>query len=174
MNHVARRYAQALFDCQIPEDTLCSIADEIMGIPALWDALNNPSFRTEEKLSVVKSLPLLAKEDKIRHFFCLLLESKRLPILRDILAEFHEVNLVAISATECHMTCLTIPQKEQQDKICAMLCKIHHKENVRLIFHIDPAILGGFILEIDGITYDRSVRGSIKDLSRYLKEVNTI
>jgi F-type H+-transporting ATPase subunit delta len=70
------------------------------------------------------------------------------------------------------MTCVHIPSEEQQDKIKQMLCRLHHKSEVILIFHIDPALLGGFTLQIEGVTYDRSVRGRLIGLSRYLEEVN--
>lgn len=35
---------------------------------------------------------------------------------------------------------------------------------------IDPSLLGGFTLELEGVTYDKSVRGALAGLSRQLEE----
>ena len=36
--------------------------------------------------------------------------------------------------------------------------------------NLDTALLGGFILELEGVTYDKSVRGALSGLSRQLEE----
>jgi F0F1-type ATP synthase delta subunit len=41
-----------------------------------------------------------------------------------------------------------------------------------MTFVIDPSLIGGFILTIEGVSYDRSVRGRLQGLSRYLEEVS--
>ena len=35
---------------------------------------------------------------------------------------------------------------------------------------LDPQLLGGFVLQLKGVTYDKSVRGMLRDLRRSLKE----
>ena len=34
---------------------------------------------------------------------------------------------------------------------------------------MEPALLGGFTLTIEGVTYDKSVRGALADLKRQLE-----
>ena len=35
---------------------------------------------------------------------------------------------------------------------------------------MDPSLLGGFTLELEGVTYDKSVRGALAGLTRQLEE----
>ncbi|MDY4785606.1 F0F1 ATP synthase subunit delta [Pygmaiobacter massiliensis] len=51
-----------------------------------------------------------------------------------------------------------------------MLCKLHHKRFVRLEIQQDPTLLGGFLLEIEGVRYDRSVRSRLENLAKQLQE----
>ena len=71
------------------------------------------------------------------------------------------------------MTCVRVPDAGRREQIKAALCRLHHKSEVRLIIKTDPGLLGGFILNIEGVTYDRSIRGGLRDLARHLEEVNT-
>ena len=71
------------------------------------------------------------------------------------------------------MTCVRVPDAGRREQIKAALCRLHHKSEVRLIIKTDPGLLGGFILNIEGVTYDRSIRGGLLALARHLEEVNT-
>ena len=50
------------------------------------------------------------------------------------------------------------------------LCRLHHKQDVEFEVRTDPALLGGFTLEIEGMRYDKSVRGALAGLARQLEE----
>ena len=50
------------------------------------------------------------------------------------------------------------------------LCRLHHKKDVVFEIRTDPSLLGGFTLEIEGVTYDKSVRGALAGLTRQLEE----
>ena len=36
--------------------------------------------------------------------------------------------------------------------------------------HVDPALLGGFTLTLEGVTYDKSVRGALEGIRRRMEE----
>ena len=50
------------------------------------------------------------------------------------------------------------------------LCRLHQKQEIQFKFVIEPELLGGFLLELDGITYDKSVRGVLRGLAGQMKE----
>ena len=52
----------------------------------------------------------------------------------------------------------------------AALCRLHRLKRVELEEQVDPALLGGFRLELQGVTYDKSVRGGLTALARTLGE----
>lgn len=70
----------------------------------------------------------------------------------------------------CEMRCVRIPDEARQEKMRAALCKLHHRDRIFLKITTDPDLLGGFLLKIDGVTYDHSVRGQLRSLARQLQE----
>ena len=172
MSYLARRYAQALYDTGISEPQITKTVQSIMENPVLWEALLSPMIRPRQKADVLAALPDLANAPILLRFFQLITENRRMPLLPDITAEFHAITLEAQNSAECVMTCVHIPNEHLQANLKSQLCKLHNKSQVILIFRIDPMLIGGFILTIEGVTYDRSVRGRLLGLSRYLEEVN--
>lgn len=172
MSYLARRYAQALYDAGVDQLQFKEAMEVITGNPVLWETVQSPVVRPKEKISVLRNLFENSGSPKLLRFLELLTESRRINLLPDIAAELHMLTLDKQNVAECLMTCVNIPSQEQQKNLKQMLCKLHNKSEVILNFKLDPALLGGFTLTIEGVTYDRSVKGRLRGLSRYLEEVN--
>lgn len=171
MSELSRRYATALYESGVSEASFSAAAHMLQDNAPLWDAFLSPVVRKPEKQGILQGLSMHIADDKLLTFFCLLAEKGRMDILPNILQDFHLLGLEKQQGAECLVTCVHIPTEQQQAAICRMLCKAHHKDFVSLQFQIDPALLGGFVLELEGITYDQSIRGRLLGLSRYLEEV---
>ena len=65
------------------------------------------------------------------------------------------------------ITCVTPPEEKQHVRL-KFLKKKFGKMAVEFEIRIDPALLGGFILEAEGVEYDRSLRGFYRRLREYL------
>lgn len=172
MSEPARRYAEALYGLFPDEARLRKAADALQAVPELWEALTSPAVRPDDKGRILSRLPAASDPPELISFFDLLAQRGRMALLPDILQEFHALDLRAKNAAECVMTCVRVPDAGRQEQIKAALCKLHHKSEVRLIIRTDPGLLGGFVLNIEGVTYDRSVYGELLALSRHLEEVN--
>ena len=59
---------------------------------------------------------------------------------------------------------------EELEKLRAALCRLHHKKEIVFDVRTDPALLGGFTLDIEGVRYDKSVRGALGRMGRQLEE----
>ena len=170
MNQLAERYARALFLVTRGEEDLREVCDLLTGTPALWDALVSPAVSVAEKQAVLDRLPQLSGRPVLLHFTKLLAEKGRMALLPDIVTAFSALILELRNAATCVMTCVRPPRAEEQARIKEMLCKLHGKSEVLLDIRIDPTLLGGFLLEIEGVTYDKSVCGQLRRLSRHLQE----
>ena len=55
---------------------------------------------------------------------------------------------------------------------CGTLLHFYQLLAVKGLFDVrmDPSLLGGFTLELEGVTYDKSVRGALAGLTRQLEE----
>lgn len=173
MNELARRYAEALYSLFKDEGRLQNALSGLQGCPALWDALISPAVHAAEKQKVLSRLPELRDEPVLLRFLMILAKRGRIALLPGIVNDYHSLCLRAQNIAECTMTCVRPPDAESCERIKVLLCQLHQKSEVRLIIRIDPALLGGFTLELEGITYDQSVRGRLNRLARNLEEVST-
>ena len=170
MSELSRRYAQALYAVCPDEDALRTTAQALMEDAALWGALCSPAIQAGEKARVLGRLSVLDGHSLLYNFYRLLAEKGRMTLLPEILEAFHDLALAGRGAVRCRLTCVRVPDEAEQEKLKKVLCRLHHKADVVFEIHTDPSLLGGFTLEIEGVTYDKSVRGALAGLSRQLEE----
>ena len=144
MSELARRYAQALWQVSPDGEALERTARALMEEPALWEALCSPAVQAREKGRVLARLPGLEEGGPLPHFYRLLAEKGRMALLPEI--------------------------AEELEKLRAALCRLHHKKEIVFDVRTDPALLGGFTLDIEGVRYDKSVRGALGRMGRQLEE----
>ena len=80
------------------------------------------------------------------------------------------LELARRGGTRCMLTCVRPLEAEELEKLRAALCRLHHKKEIVFDVRTDPALLGGFTLDIEGVRYDKSVRGALGRMGRQLEE----
>ena len=170
MSELAARYAKALYSVGPDEGTLQETARAMMEDAELWEALCSPAVQPGEKKRVLLRLPLLDGHIILQRFYGLLAEKGRMELLPEIITAFEDQDLAAHGKARCVMTCAHEPEQAELDKLREALCKLHQKSDILFEIRVDPALVGGFTLEIGGMTYDKSVRGALAGLSRQLEE----
>ena len=141
-----------------------------MGDAALWEALTSPAVEPEAKGRVLARLPALDGHGLLLRFYRLLASKGRMALLPAILEDFHGAALADRGCARCVVTCTRAPGEEELGKLRAALCRLHHKKDIQFDVRVNPALLGGFTLDIEGVTYDKSVRGALRRLGRQLEE----
>jgi F-type H+-transporting ATPase subunit delta len=170
MSLVASRYAGALFETGCPEAVLKDTAALFLENEPLFQAMTSPAVRLEEKQAVLHRLPFASCPAALMNFYNLLAKKGAFVLLPDILREYHLLVLKKANQTQCVMRCAQMPAEETVVKLAKALCKVHKRDGVEMQVVVDPSLLGGFILEIDGITYNKSVSGQLHRLARSLQE----
>ncbi len=168
MSELACRYARALYPLHPNEDDLRRAAGVLTGSQPLWEVLTDPTVAPDGKKRVLGRV-LTGTPEPLVHFFDLLCDKGRMSFLPDILEEFHTIALADRGAGHCVMNCVTPPDEDQRRRLAAKLARLHNRSEVELEVRLNPALIGGFTLELDGITYDHSVRGRLKSLERQLE-----
>ena len=170
MTELARRYAAALYAVSPDEETLSATAQAIMDNAPLWESLCSPAVQAWEKDRVLTRLPLLDGHGLLLNFYRLLAEKGRMALLPEIVEAFHALELARRGGTRCMLTCVRPLEAEELEKLRAALCRLHHKKEIVFDVRTDPALLGGFTLDIEGVRYDKSVRGALGRMGRQLEE----
>ena len=91
-------------------------------------------------------------------------------LLSEIVEAFHGLELARRGGARCVLTCVRPLEAEELEKLRAALCRLHHKKEIVFDVRTDPALLGGFTLDIEGVRYDKSVRGALGRKGRQLEE----
>ncbi len=170
MSQISARYAAALYQTGCREDLLRSTAQLILDNKELYGALLNPAVKVSEKKAVLKRLPFSECTENLMRFYMILAQKNRFNLLHDILYEYHLMTLNAKNRTVCVMRCANMPDEDMITGIAKAMCKKHGRSGVEMQVFIDPSLMGGFILEIDGTTYNKSVSGQLSRLARRLQE----
>ena len=171
MSEATERYAAALFGAaQGDAGAVRAAAEALMADTQRWNTLAGAAATDTEKKELLAGAPQLDGCDALKAFLNLLLEEGHLEALPEILTEFSRLTLNAQGGVECVMTCARQPDQATQDAVRKAACKLGGVEKVVLQIKIDPSLLGGFVLEMDGVTYDRSVKGRLNRLARGMEE----
>lgn len=171
MSQLARTYAQALYQADPGAgEALAETARALMEDAALWQALTSPAVQCREKEGVLARLECLAGRDILLRFYCLLARKGRMELLPGIVEAFQLLALAGRGAARCVMTCAHAPDPQSLERLRRALCALHHKQDIEMDVRVDPALLGGFTLTLEGVTYDKSVRGALKEIQRRMEE----
>ena len=170
MSEATERYAAALFGASGSNGAAVEAAARALMEDARWQVLVSPATTDAEKQELLAGAPQLAGHEELQAFLQLLREQGHLDALTEILTEFSRLVLNAQGGLECVMTCARQPDQATQDAVRQAACKLRGVQNVVLQIKIDPSLLGGFVLDIDGVTYDRSVKGRLDRLARGMQE----
>ena len=171
MTELIQRYAAALYDlAQTDNMGLTGAAQELLEQEQLWKVLTSSAVRVEEKKELIRSAAPLAGLEPLQAFLCLLAEEGHLDLFPDILEEVHQLELAADGGAVCVMTCAHKPDQAALDDVRRAVCRLRNLDRVVLQVKIDPELLGGFVLEVQGVTYDRSVKGRLERLAKGLEK----
>ncbi len=169
MSEAIERSAAALFGA-VQGDAVAvrAAAEALMADKRRWEVLRGSVATDQEKQELLDGAPALDGQEELKAFLKLLLEEGRLDALPRILPEFSRLALAAEGGVACVMTCARQPDEATQEAVRKAACRLRGASRAELEVRIDPSLLGGFVLEMDGVTYDRSVKGRLDRLARGL------
>ena len=171
MSETTQRYAAALFGAAGDDaKAVRAAAEALMADKSLWNALQSKAVTLAEKKQLLAGAAELDGQDALKAFLGLLAEAEAMDSLSAILAEYSRLALAAQGGVECRVTCARQPDEATQEAIRQAVCKLRGAKNAVLEIAIDPSILGGFVLDVEGVTCDRSARGRLDRLARGMQD----
>jgi F-type H+-transporting ATPase subunit delta len=166
---VAATYAEALYESAVDTGTVPQVAAQLAEFrgavaesPELSDLLQNPEFDTGVKKRVVARL-LADANPLVANFMQVLLDRGRADDLPAIADEFS--NRVAAAEGRLRVrvrTAVPIPD-DLRDRLVAQISE-RTGRTVDIDTVVDPAIVGGVVIETDGSVVDASVRQRLTEI----------
>ena len=174
---LVKKYAQGLVQAVKDEPEFVSVRaalgrflDIYTRDDELRKALTSPFINARTKSRILEAvLARIAARDKTARFLSLLLEHKRLDLLRDvsdILTEAWNEKLGILTFEVASV----VPLTGAQEIRLRQTIEAAEKKPVSLVFKIDPGIIGGLALKRGHVVYDASVQGNLDQMKEQIQQ----
>jgi F-type H+-transporting ATPase subunit delta len=171
---VARRYARALLEVSEAkgDSGLREELDELSALFAghadLRTALLHPAIPADKKLAVVAALWRKEKPSPLlQRLVALLLERDRVELLPLIAKAYARLWNAARGVVEAEAVSATPMEDGDAHALSAAVGRVLGKQ-VELRTEVDPGLVGGLLLRMEGRVYDGSVRARLRSLRERL------
>ncbi|MER3421839.1 MAG: ATP synthase F1 subunit delta [Nitrospiraceae bacterium] len=164
---VARRYAKALFglvessDIDVTRAGLNQLAQAIGQNPPLQYVLVSPAFSPNEKQEILSALrERLGCPPIMDRFLEQLVKKTRLALLPEIAEKFGALADQQKGIQHVQVTSAKPMNQTEQDNLRRRLRDVLRRD-VDIEFHVEPSLLSGLQIRIDGTVFDSTVRNRL-------------
>lgn len=174
VKRVASRYAKSLIDLAVEQNRLDRIKEDVESIQKLIrqskdfaNFLKSPVIPYSRKRSILETIFSGKLDELTLKFMSILALKQRESYMPDIAGEFmdqyraikHISVARIISAFELTPEQLTDLQKKIEASNVGF-------EHVEFVVKVDPSLVGGFIVEVDDMVYDASLKHKLEGLKK--------
>ncbi len=162
-------YAAALFMLAVEEnqtetylEALNTVCRSVESEPAYLEFLSSPAVSLAERLSAIDeafgTLP-----EHVVSFLKLLCENGHIRIAPACAKVFEELSQALKNRTTAHITSAVPLDAEQQKALCRKVEALTGK-GIDAVYTVDDSLLGGVVIEVEGKTYDGSLKRRLHDV----------
>jgi len=179
MADAARRYAEALLVAVKRENALTAVTDELRLLAREFSprakVFASPVFPVREQTATVDFVLGSAFHPLTKRFINLLASRRRLGEIGRIAAEYDKMARREMGKTDLY---LTVFEEYAPDKAEHLVESAKAKglfktarENIDLHLAVDKNLLGGFVAECDGLSWDCSLRARMVEMSKVIWKI---
>ena len=173
---VAARYAKALLalaqergEVEAVGRDLATLHGVLSGSHDLVLLLQSPIVKADKKQAVLDAVPGDHLSDLTSSFLKILVTKGREGLVVDMVDEGQRQLNILRNIQEASVTTAVPLTEELRQQILGQMAKVHDGE-VDMVEHVDPDILGGYILQMGDQMIDASVKRQLRSLGRELTE----
>ena len=174
-----RTYARSLFEATREQNRLERVHEELIDfaatveqVPQLQAVLESPGLDSRAKKALLEEV-LGDADELVRNFLLLLAEKGRSGELAEIAREFEALVADAQGVLDVELTTAIELSERDFDDLVQRIGKASGRE-VRASRAVDPALVGGLVLEVGSRRLDASVRGRLERLRRQLTTTRSV
>ena len=163
-NSEIKNTASTLLQADVAHDDIREITDIWNNSEELRSAMLSSTVTDEEKERIADRAFSPAGASCIK----MLLHKGALNELPAVVREYEKLKLKQLGAVVCQLYCAQKPSEELTAQFREVIRKKLGCNEVVLDIRIDPSLIGGYVLNADGKTYDKSVKNALKGLQKDL------
>lgn len=183
-SRAASRYVKSLLGLAVDQKALEEVhrdmlffSETVAKSRPLVVLLQNPIIKHHIKLTVLKKIFQGKVHPLTMSFFEIIVRKNREPILTDIAREFHNAYNAYNGIGRATVVTAVPLDAAMRSEFEALVLKYSDKKKIELLEKVDPALIGGFVLNVGDRQVDASIRSKIKTLqvqftqNPYIKEL---
>ena len=163
-NSEIKNTASALLEADIAHDDIREMTDIWNNSEELRSSMLSSAVTNEEKERIADRAFSPAGAACLK----MLLHKGALNELPAVVREYEKLKLKQQGAVVCQLYCVQKPSEELTAQFREVIRKKLGCNEVVLDIRIDPSLIGGYVLNADGKTYDKSVKNALKGLQKDL------
>jgi F-type H+-transporting ATPase subunit delta len=167
---ISRKYAEALFHLAQETDGIDavrndmeSLAQVLRQIPALHSFIESPDVAEAEKTAFFEKTIRGGVKNATWQFLQLLLRRKRTILLPEILSEYVQMDEERKGIQRVRVVSAVALDKSEKEALTSRLQALTGK-TILIDTRVDPSVLGGVIVYLDGKVIDGSIRTCLAEL----------
>lgn len=176
---MAGRYAQALFELASESGATEQVAADLAAFEALLDEstdlqrfVKSPVITAEQQVKALGAILDKAEITGIAAKFLKLVASKRrLFAVADMIRDFKTLHDAARGVTRAAVTVAEPLKDAHVEALKGALAELTGGKEVEIAVKVDPAIIGGLIVQLGSRMVDGSLRTKLNSLRTRMKEV---
>jgi F-type H+-transporting ATPase subunit delta len=174
---LAGRYAKSLLDLAVEKQALEPVLQDMMSIESLCNQsaefcsmLKSPVIRGDKKVAVIKALLGDTVSPLTTGFVALVSEKSRENVLSEIASAFITQYKLYKNILVAKLTTALPASTELKATVEAKARALYPGQDVELEMHVDPAVIGGFLLEVGDHVIDATVRRDLLEVRKNFKD----
>ena len=172
-----REYGGALFELAFEEGADDAVLSDIRGIMEFFTRgselvrlLSSPSVPTQERVSCVQRV-FAGVEPYLLNFLCLMTERGYARSIYGAFEKYISLYNEKHAITDAFAVSAVELSEEQKNALISSLSNRTGKK-INLICRVDPSVIGGVSVSIDGEMFDGTVESKISQIRRKLSELS--
>jgi F-type H+-transporting ATPase subunit delta len=176
LSAIAQRYAAALADVALERKSADAVKRDLAAFVELFFAsadlrivLESPAVNRDMKRNVIEKIAeKMGMNDAARNFILLLVDNRRMDMLREIGKVFGEELNARLGIAEAEVTSPRELSEAEKKELTASLERRTGKK-IEARFARDQALVGGAVVRVGSTIYDGSVREQLNRLREQLE-----
>lgn len=172
---IPQRYARALFKYALESDSTVAVYEEMKRViaayrenPQLGKVLANPFIAEKEKRRLMLAAAGPDTEECYERFVSLVLEHNREDMFQLMSLAFRDEFRKANNISQACITTAVKLSDDEMERLRNLVSKSYRDTKFEYSYKVDPAIIGGFIIDVDSTRLDASINGELEQLRQNL------
>ena len=176
MNETGREYASALFEIALQDDIRNEVYDSLALVkkvfkmePRYIDLLMSPAIPSSERKEVLASCFKGQVVEPVMGLLTVLTLNGHIRYIFDVIEAYIVFYRESTKKSDAYVTSAVELSDEQKAKLRDILIR-RTGNKVYMHYKINPKLLGGLIVEVDGVRYDGSLKHRLKEIKEVMEQ----